>query len=193
MNDLLNKYETREAVLLMFVADELSPDENARVTELLATQPALRAELDQLQGLDASFVSMIAGDVSIPAPGEDAAIRNVMRELRRRQLQPAAATPSKRLPYWAYPVSAAAAVLLGFLAWWGNQPAHVDPGAGPLAKVVAPVDTTPNPTELAKAADQLPASLADLDAPSDGPLASVVDKQFNDLNADNNDFAFPAP
>ncbi len=203
MNSLLEQLQSREAILLMYLADELDTGEKSQVEQMLGTDAALCAELADLRGLDASLAGTLApanfAGSTAPSGNEDAAVQSLMREFRRREIMPANVQPAARLqatrrPWYAYPIAAAAAILLGFLAWWGNQPAHqISPTPGPMAVAVTPaVPETPSTLDLAKAAAQLPASTADLDTSADGPLA-VADQQLNDLSSGNNDFGFPAP
>jgi hypothetical protein len=46
-----------------------------------------------------------------------------------------------KYPWWAYPTTAAAAVLLAFLVWWGNTPAR--PYGQPVAQNLPGLSTVP--------------------------------------------------
>ena len=51
MSNLLHKLENNEQVLLMYLGDELPPEEHAEVQRMLGTDAGLRAMLDELSGL----------------------------------------------------------------------------------------------------------------------------------------------
>lgn len=126
---LLQQLQSDEAVLMMYVAGELPADDRAEVDRRLASDPRLRAELERLRDAhDAFAVAMAALDRStrLPVP-EAAALRRAGGLFRHwqaeRSAQPPAtapASPQLRYPWWAYPASAAAAIVVAFLVWWGN-------------------------------------------------------------------------
>jgi hypothetical protein len=125
---MLQQLGSNEAILLMYLADELPPEDRAEVEQMLATDPGLRAALDEAREANASFVAaMPALDRSsrLPAP-ESVGVRRVMRTMRqwherRLTAPPVVETqPGLRYPWWAYPLAAAASVVIAFLVWWGN-------------------------------------------------------------------------
>lgn len=129
MGNLLQQLENNEAILLMYLADELEPQDRAEVEEMLASDAHLRDELEQLReshqmvltGLD----ELEAAD-AIKLPKE-ASLRQIGRRIRQWQLQnrpttiPLTQRKGLAYPWWAYPTAAAAAVLLAFTVWWGNH------------------------------------------------------------------------
>ena len=124
---MLQQLQSSEAVLVMYLADELPPEDRAEVARRLEADPRLRADLDRLRGAhDAVTAAMSALDRStrLPAP-EAAAVRRVAGAMRewhaRRVARPVAPPPAApaRYPRWAYPVAAAASVVIGLVAWWG--------------------------------------------------------------------------
>ena len=128
MANLLQQLENNEAILLMYLAGELPPEERAEVEQMLSDDAGLRAALEQLRGAQDAFASEIAAldrSSRLPAP-ESVAVRQVVRDMQRwharRLANPpkAAPAPTLRYPWWAYPMTAAASVIIAFLVWWGN-------------------------------------------------------------------------
>ncbi len=133
MVDVLQQLENNEAIALMHLADELSPDDRAEVDALLGVDANLRAELANLREAHVVIDAALAdADAAEAFANPEPAVRRVSRMIRARLALPAtdapAAPPMARLPYpwWAYPMAAAAAILLAFLVWWGNSPMTYD-------------------------------------------------------------------
>lgn len=128
MSSLLHNLENNEAILLMYLADELPSQDRAEVEQMLAGDAGLRAALERLQGVHETIQAELALlDRAEPLPlTESVAVRRVGREMAqwhagrvaRRAVEPAP-TKGKPYPWWAYSISSAAVVLLGLLVWWG--------------------------------------------------------------------------
>jgi anti-sigma factor RsiW len=130
MASLLEQLENNEAILQMYLADELPAEDQAEVDQLLLTDVRLRAELEQLRAdvADNSALFSVA-DASSPLPvSEAAAVRGTLRAMRQWRLthrdEPVARPAPKGLPFawWLYPSSAAAMLLLAAVVWWGYRP-----------------------------------------------------------------------
>ncbi len=170
----LQQLENNEAILLMYLAGELSGEDRAEVEQLLASDAGLREEAARLSDVQGKVSQWLAhSDGSLPlVVSEAVAVRNVLRAAREWKLRgmPAAREPVKSkllFPWWAYPSSAAAAILLCFLVWWGAQPDR----NGPYLAVDTPprvVDDRLTPDEMA---DRLQASIDLLDVADGEPLA----------------------
>jgi anti-sigma factor RsiW len=128
VSNLLRQLESDEAILLMYLADELPPEDRQEVSQMLATDPRMRALLERVREAHDGFAAaMPALDraTRLPAP-EAAGVRRVVRAMRqwqaRRIARPAPAPPGPGLmyPWWAYPLAAAASVVIAFLVWWGH-------------------------------------------------------------------------
>ena len=130
MTSLLHNLENNEAILLMYLADELSAEDRAEVEHMLGSDGGMRAELERLRALQEGTVAAIgAADAGARLPvSEGVAVRRVMRMMRQWQIDHAHAPPPQepirelRFPWWSYPLTTAAAVLIAFLVWWGNRP-----------------------------------------------------------------------
>jgi hypothetical protein len=130
MTSLLHQLENNEAILLMYVADELSAEDRAEVEQMLGSDAGMRAELEQIRAVrEAAIGAMGSADEATRLPvSENVAVRRVMRMMRQWQIDHAHAPPPEepvkelRFPWWSYPLSTAAAVLIAFLVWWGNRP-----------------------------------------------------------------------
>ncbi len=129
MTSLLHQLENNEAILLMYLADELSAEDRAEVEQLLGSDGSMRAELDRLRGLRDGTVAALAGlDATTRLPvSQSVAVRRATRMMRQWQIDRAHAPPPEapirelRFPWWSYPLTTAAAVLIAFLVWWGNR------------------------------------------------------------------------
>ena len=130
MTSLLHNLENNEAILLMYLADELSADDRAEVEHMLGSDAGMRTELERLRALrDETVTAIGAVDAGTRLPvNEGVAVRRVMRMMRQWQLDHATAPPPEepirelRFPWWSYPMTTAAAVLIAFLVWWGHRP-----------------------------------------------------------------------
>jgi anti-sigma factor RsiW len=130
MTSLLHQLENNEAILLMYLADELPAEDRADVEQQLASDPALRTELEELRGVQESFAGTMGrldAETRLPV-SESVAVRRATRMLRQWQVDhvngaAAEEEPVKelRFPWWSYPLTTAAAVLIAFLVWWGNR------------------------------------------------------------------------
>ena len=157
MASLLHQLETDEAVLLMYLADELPPEDRAEVDRRLAADAGLCAGLDRLRSAYESVAAAVERDDRLgrlPVP-ESVAVRRVGREMRQwhaRRLaaaaRPAVPAAMLRYPWWAYPLAAAASIILAFLVWWGNTDRHVTgPDGSRFVLQRYPEPTTESPSE----------------------------------------------
>src|SRR5688500_908195 len=166
MRSILEHLDTPDAVLLMYLADELPGEDRARVERMLADDAAMRVRLDGLRAAQESIDGALAGaDAARPLPGSEAAgARQVGRMIRNWQARRATQAPAPRgglaprnlrFPYWSYPLAAAAAVTLAFVAWYVNLP---EPGklAGDGAVGLAIGETSPETPPLIEPEDVNP-------------------------------------
>src|SRR5690348_15220517 len=124
MASLLQQLENNEAVLLMYLADELPADDRAEVDQMLATDAGLRQELARLREAHAAIEpAMKRLDEASRLPmSEPAALRQVGRTIKQwnvdrlagRQAAPAPEQHASKKWLW-YPTGMAAAVLLGWV------------------------------------------------------------------------------
>ncbi|HEV7301203.1 MAG TPA: hypothetical protein VGN72_17690 [Tepidisphaeraceae bacterium] len=130
MPSLLEQLENNEAVLLMYLSGELPDEDRDEVKQMLSTDAQMAAELTRLRAALADSDALIAssdGNARLPIAA-DVAVRNTVRAMRQWRLthpeKPPQPVVKAGLPYpwWAYPTSAAAMVLLAALAWWGIRP-----------------------------------------------------------------------
>lgn len=140
MHRVLDQLDSPESLLLMYLSEELSAGDRARVEQMLAGDADLRARLEQLrQAQDAVETAMRRLDCAIPLPGSEApALRKMGREIRQWQADRAAnaARPhtlrrTLRFPWWSYPLAAAAAITFAFFTWWYNFPELKQMAANP--------------------------------------------------------------
>ena len=133
--NVLQQLQSKEAVLLMYLADELPPQDRIEVERMFAADPALGRELERLRDAHDAFVRAMPGldrASRLPVP-QGVAVRRVVAAMRqwhaKRAARPAPVpeAPPLRFPWWAYPMAAAASVVIAFLVWWGNSDRHERP------------------------------------------------------------------
>jgi anti-sigma factor RsiW len=125
----LQQLQNNEAVLLMYLANELEPEDRAEVEQMLAADAGMRAELAQLQYAQNSVTQFLQHlDASLSLPGTaDVASRRVSRVMKQRQLDELSARPllvrrnRRHIPWWVYWVASAAAAVVAVVVWWGLQ------------------------------------------------------------------------
>jgi anti-sigma-K factor RskA len=124
MSNLLGQLENNEAILLMYLADELPAEERAEVEQMLANDAGLRALLAELTALQADVDGVLSrADSAMRLPRREAAVRRVSRAVAAAHAKPAdgAAVADEpverrfRLAWWAYPIAAVAAVIVGMI------------------------------------------------------------------------------
>ena len=171
MRSILNQLDGHDAVLLMYLADELPADERARVEQMLGGDEAMRARLDVLRAAHDTVNDAIRRyDASHLLTGsEAAAVRHVGRMVRNwhagRAARPARGTlePPRtlRFPYWSYPLAAAAAVTLAFVTWYVTLPEPGRLAAEPTANAVNDVPDLPTTDPTDSAGDAAQFALSD--------------------------------
>jgi hypothetical protein len=129
MGDLTNQLQTnREAILLLYLANELPAADRAELERILIADQSLRQDLERLGGLHEQ-VTMGLKELDAAHPlhmSEELSTRRVMRELRQFQLELTTRAPVqleastiRKWPRWVYPVAAAAAIIFMALFLWG--------------------------------------------------------------------------
>lgn len=128
MKSLLTQLERNE-MLLMYVTGELPPQDQMHVQQMLEQDEALRAEMEKLRGMLQGVEGVLAGsagagvdDISAQRATEKTilAMRSHRAEMRRED----SAGKQKqgwRMPGWAYPVAAAAILLIAFSIYLQNM------------------------------------------------------------------------
>ena len=128
MKSVLNQLENDEAILLMYVADELPAMDRAAVDRRLIAESSFREQLESIRHLQDSTVSSLRDMDAQRTVGHGAGTRQLVRTIHRWNAARAlerAAQPQKRpfrlyVPTWAYPVAAAAVMVVGFGLWAVN-------------------------------------------------------------------------
>jgi len=129
MSELTDQLQSnREAVLLLYLADELPGADRAELERILSSDSGLRMELEGVRELQAAVAGGLEQmDVARPLHvSEEVSTRRVMREIRRFQLELSSRAPVqleasslRSWPKWVYPVGAAAAAIVMVLGLWG--------------------------------------------------------------------------
>lgn len=162
MKSLLHSLQGNESVLLMYLFDELPPEDRAEVDALLRTDANLQKHLDQLRSTHEILQDTLNVDGGQPTRSELVAARNAKREIERWNVervltQPQPVPRSRVKMVLAYSGGIAAAVILGSVVYWGmfskGDVSHFQ--ASPIAMQNA-VDAAQN--------------LGQFDAPADNPV-----------------------
>ena len=124
-------------MLLLYLADELPAVDRSQVEKRLGGDEPLRAKLEQLRA-DQQMIAHAfqAIDAAQPLPGGNSAAqeRKLNRAITRwhteRILSYAGADSgqtSRSRWWWAYPLAAAAVLLVSFIVWWGTHTEDAEP------------------------------------------------------------------
>jgi anti-sigma factor RsiW len=124
MKSGLEQFDSREAMLLMYLADELSVDDKHEVNRLLAEDETLRAELESLREMESACFSGLAemDRVMRPPVPESVTIRRVSRLIRnwvkeQAEIPEPIPMPVRTTPWLRYGVAVAAMVMIGYFLW----------------------------------------------------------------------------
>jgi anti-sigma-K factor RskA len=123
MSTLLTNLENNEAVLLMYLANELPAEDRAEVEAMLERDETLREQFERIRGAYASLdAAMGRADAGSHLGGAFSSARAFGDEIRRRTTARASVDEKeeyhRRFPIWWYPIAAAAVLALGMLLWW---------------------------------------------------------------------------
>ena len=135
MSSLLHKLGSSDAILLMYLADELPREDRAEVEQMLAKDATLRAEMERLREVHEMLAGAMAADGGMSRAADEMAVRRVTREMKRHQAELALrpkATPSdtrRAWPLWTVPLASAAAAMFLFIGLWGMGVIDI-PGGG---------------------------------------------------------------
>lgn len=187
MPSLLDQLD-HESTLVMFVAGELSAEDQAAVERRLEREPQLRAQLDELRsayrGVEDALADADARQrVTLP---EATAVRRVGQAVRAWHARRLAMPRERelggrlRLPRWAYAAASVAVASIVALAIWGIRSDNRQFRLDPLAGTVAPTDSdnstsTPSTTQYASEFDPYPAVQ---EASENDALADAEDELF---------------
>jgi len=133
MPSLLQQLENNEAVLMMYLADELSAEDRTEVDQMLATDGGMRAELAELKAAqswaDSAFRALDRVD---PLPSAITTVNRLGRRFRQwqvdRMMAPVAEEPKRRrikITWWMSTAASVAAAVVVMLFWWGMSPENV--------------------------------------------------------------------
>ena len=135
-----------DAVLMLYLADELSASQRAQVEKRLVTDAAFRAGCESLRILNSETRRFVSADSAASSTelADEMTVRRVVREMNKRRLElvarPAASSAPRRRAYpaWIYPLAACAAIVFLVLGMWGVGVIDYDPPTKPIT-----IDDTP--------------------------------------------------
>jgi len=188
MKSYLQQLANNEAILLMYLADELPAQDRAEVAQMLASDATLRRDLDALRVLQAESLDGIATmDRILPPPVPEAAsVRRVTRMMRqsileRHQPKVAPVESARRSVPWARLVTSgaiAAGLLVGYIVWGVYHPQSPNQGGDVAIKLPSPPKPAPLTVDdkVAVLADTLDLSSVDDATDSDVRIAAITPK-----------------
>jgi hypothetical protein len=118
MHGRSEKLKDNQALLLMYIADELSPPDRAQVEARLKVDEVLQAQLEELHSAHETFLEAMGWlDSTTPPISEQTAGARAGRAIRQwsveRLARPALSTARKfAVPTWVYPMAVAAAIIV---------------------------------------------------------------------------------
>ncbi|MDP9175878.1 MAG: hypothetical protein M3O30_18730 [Planctomycetota bacterium] len=148
MKSDLQTLKTREAMLLMYLAGELSEPDRAQVDQLLASDPSLAGQLASIHSINDFCVDALASldRQDHLAFSQSASVRNATRLIRQWSVkhllvEPPPVAQRRAIPWVRYGMSLAASVLVGYLILTGfsfNGTARSDHPVAVVREPVAP-------------------------------------------------------
>jgi anti-sigma factor RsiW len=149
MASQLSKLHSSEAMILMYIADELSPADRAEVDRRIAGDDSLRELLVQLgsswRQVESAIEMTDAGTITERRAAHVAA--DISRMMRQWMLQRPVKAPAARtlqIPRWAY-AAVAAMLALAIYVW----PSHRSETAGPVVQAVPGEIVSPDDAPVA--------------------------------------------
>lgn len=123
--NVIEKLQNNEQILLMYLADELPPQDRTEVEQLLLTDGWMRNELEQLRAVQGMFDTHLAQlDKISPLPiSSEFAAKQIGRAMRQEMARPKPTyiTPPADRPVrswrWLYPTVAAASIAIVAMIW----------------------------------------------------------------------------
>jgi hypothetical protein len=178
MKSILDQLQDDQAILAMYLADELPPGDRRIIDQRLASSAELRAmlqEMSQLQEFCQNSIRMLDERESADHV-ESAAMRRASRmlqqwSLRRRRPVEATQQIARPIPWLRYGLSAAAMVGLAYLVWWSNRPVVPEK----LTEVTPDIVTLSAPTDTLSPDVKLKILLNTMDA---GAADDAADRQI---------------
>jgi hypothetical protein len=142
----LQNLQNNEAILLMYLADELTGEDRAEVEQMLATDAILRNELDYLRDSQEKVLAELAVlDRQPTRISQAVAVRQVSRAMKQWQVdrlsRPREVPVTRRglrYAWWIYPSVSAASIVIASIIWWGMNNPDNSP-SGPTAEATDPV------------------------------------------------------
>jgi hypothetical protein len=151
----MEKLKDNQALLLMYLADELPASDKEQLKRKLAVDAALRAELAEIEQAQAACFEALArlDELSGPVIGADAAAGRVGRLMRQwttgRLARPAVVMRNNqtRLPWWTYPIVSAACAVIALTIYWSlsRHDKNLSVGFGPVISRQDNSTALPNP------------------------------------------------
>ena len=123
MKSYLQHLENNEAILLMYLADELPQQDRAEVEQMLASDAKLRAELENLrQTHQLAYDSLESLDAITRPPISPIAAQNRISKLvhewmEQRRQSPAISRAQPQFPWWRVSFATAASLMIGSYIW----------------------------------------------------------------------------
>ncbi len=124
MDTILNKFDSNETMLLMYLANELPSSARKMVEERLKEDSSLRSQFESLRSSYAYFdTTLTRADEAFKLPSALSPARKFGDAVRRKYTRQTSKDESdnfrwKRMNWILYPVAAAAILTIGMYAWY---------------------------------------------------------------------------
>jgi anti-sigma factor RsiW len=186
MSNLLRQLDNDQAILLMYLAGELPEEDRVEVEQRLVSDPALRDAMAEVAALKSTVDGDLARGDAGTIPRREAMVRRAVRAMTAAQEErfaraaEAAAEPARsfRLSWWAYPVAAAALLLVGIIIMSNTAPGKLEP--------------TDETRQIAAAIEAAAPTVRILEQPEDPALERLeaVERQLLSLHTTEDDGLF---
>ncbi|MGN6504160.1 MAG: hypothetical protein ACTHM6_01215 [Tepidisphaeraceae bacterium] len=186
MSTLLKDLNYPDAVLLMYLANELPAEDRKEIDDRLEEEPELYDKLDELRAAYGAVDAFIgAGDATWRvSPGLTAArnLGDVVRERQRNKKAEEREVLQRRRGWWMmYPAAAAALLAIGMVAWYRSAKNEMNaPVVDPMVAVQQNWRGGMGGEWGWRLLTPPPAMDQDLDQMSDDDLKGLFDPMVND-------------
>jgi anti-sigma-K factor RskA len=133
----LQDLHNNEAILLMYLAGELTPQDHAEVEQMLGTDATLRHELASLQQMQEQITGSLAEldrhtRPAVPQAFAEAGIYRMIRQWheQRRRMTRTLVLPRRVMPRVWFGLATAASIIIGYFVWLAYHPSTPTSPAG---------------------------------------------------------------
>jgi anti-sigma factor RsiW len=168
----LQELQNNEAILLMYLAGELSSQDHADVEQMLTSDPKLRRDLQSLQEMQKQITQTLAEldrqtRPAVPTAFAEAGVGRMIQQWheQRWRIAHTRVMPRRVMPRIWLGLATAASITVGYFVWLAYHPA---------AQPSGPVVVVDNPADDEKLALMKSTMLSDVEIENDMQVAAVT-------------------